>query len=499
MPTLRSITQQIGKNFRKPLFAGIIVSVATVAGPVAALAQSNGLTTIDNPSGGQVVYGPMTNITTMPAAMGAMLRNVHGHFGDRPEIGKLVQSKDGSSLATFFTVTDKKGSGEKVAGMAIVVAPDGRSGGAAVLYDRADGFAKTQPILLQKLNEAWQKGHPVTQVSNTDSHPQQSRPHSTSTQAQQAQPSNTARNYPVQPLHTASSPDNSATVSLPAGWQVIGGGAGSIQAKGPKGDGVNLAVHLQNIYDPNNPQSRGMLQYLSRGSTPFFTCSPSNLVVAYQCLLAQSSRRQRKPEPTLSDIRSVRMRTDGSMAQAVQLAFTIDNHDGNGPMHAYAELGQTREIQGEGWTMYFSSIQAPVQLAQQEWPTLRAAWASFRANGHVIHGELVSELSQMKAQNDANTALANAVSQQHEAQNKAIDDRSKANDNYNHGLDNQRDEQDWQSKIFQNYTLDRTTVRTTDDEWHIHTNYPTAATLVEGNPNAFEYVPNQQLMKGVDW
>jgi hypothetical protein len=499
MPTVPSMTQQTGKNFRKPLFAGILVCLATVAGLVTVSAQSNGLLTIDNPSGGQVVYGPMTHITTMPAAMGAMLRNVHGHFGDRPEIGKLVQSKDGSSLATFFTVTDKNGSGRKVAGMAIVVAPDGKSGGAAVLYDQADRFAKTQPILLQKLNEAWQEGHPVTQTSNTGGHARQSPPHGSSAQAQQAQPSNTARDYPVQPLHTASSPDNSATVSLPAGWQVIGGGAGSIQAKGPNGDGVNLAEHVQNIYDPNNPQARGMLQYLSRGSTPFFICSPSNLIAAYQCLLAQSSRRQRKPEPTLTDVQSVRMQTDGSVAQAVQLSFTIDRNDGNGPLHAYAELGQTRELQGGGWSMYISSMQAPVELAQQEWPTLRATWASFRVNGQVIHGELVSELGQMKARNDANTALANAVSQQHEAQNKAIDDRSKANDNYNHGLDSQRDEQDWQSKIFQNYTLDQTTVRTTDDEWHIHSDYPTAATLVEGNPNAFEYVPNQQLMKGVDW
>ena len=51
-----------------------------------ALAQAQtGLKTIDNPGGGQIVYGPLAGQTSLPQAMGAMLRQIHTHFGDRPK------------------------------------------------------------------------------------------------------------------------------------------------------------------------------------------------------------------------------------------------------------------------------------------------------------------------------------------------------------------------------------------------------------------------------
>jgi hypothetical protein len=495
-----------GRFFAVRVIARIALSVIFASSLIAAASaqgnngSSNGLFTINNPSGGQLVYGPMTGMTTLPEAMGKMLHNVHGHFGDKPQIaGKIVQSKDNSSIAAFFTVTDKSGKGEKIAGMAIVIAPKDATGAgaAAVLYDHADRFGKTQPVLLSKLNEAWQKQSPQkARVTNATSDTSSSQPFHASTSA----PGAAHQNYPVEPLHTAATGDQASSVGLPAGWQVIGGSGGTLHASGPKGEALHYGVHIQNIYDPSNPQSRGMLQYLSRGSTPYFTCSPMNIIAAYQCVMQRASQIQHKPQPTISDVRSQRMQTDGSFAQAAQLAFTIDHHDGKGPMHAYAELGQTREGPKGGWSMYISSMEAPVQTAAQEWPTLRATWTSFRANGQVIHGEITTEISQMKAVNDANTALANARSQANDAHNKAYEDnRARQNQQSSSGIDAQKDEQDWQSKIFQNYTLDQTVVRTSDDAYHIHTDYPTADALVRGNPNHFEYVPNSQLMKGVDW
>lgn len=40
-----------------------------------------GLHTIDNPGGGQVVYGTLTGQSSLSNAMVFMLRQVHGHFG----------------------------------------------------------------------------------------------------------------------------------------------------------------------------------------------------------------------------------------------------------------------------------------------------------------------------------------------------------------------------------------------------------------------------------
>src|ERR1700732_125500 len=111
--------------------------IAVLAFTIAANADSGGgLKTIDNPGGGQIVYGPLTNVTSMRDAMAAMLHNVHGHFGDKPHIGKLFQTKGSDSVATFFQLTAKNQGNKPIAGMVIVCIPEGaKDGAAAVLYD----------------------------------------------------------------------------------------------------------------------------------------------------------------------------------------------------------------------------------------------------------------------------------------------------------------------------------------------------------------------------
>jgi hypothetical protein len=52
--------------------------------------------------------------------MGTMLRNIHGHFGDRPQIGKFFQTRGSDSIATFFTLTAKLQGNKPMAGLVIV-------------------------------------------------------------------------------------------------------------------------------------------------------------------------------------------------------------------------------------------------------------------------------------------------------------------------------------------------------------------------------------------
>ena len=65
------------------------------------------LKTVDNPDGGQFVYGQLTGQASKKDALVYMLHMVHEHFGDRPQVGKFLQSHDGNSLATFFTLNAK--------------------------------------------------------------------------------------------------------------------------------------------------------------------------------------------------------------------------------------------------------------------------------------------------------------------------------------------------------------------------------------------------------
>ena len=110
---------------------------------------------IDNPGGGQIVYGALPGESSFGGGMVTMLRSVHGHFGDRPQIGKSFQARGSDSVATFFTLTAKNQGGKPIAGLVIVSMPQGSKPAAAVLYDDAARFAKTEASMMQKLNEAW--------------------------------------------------------------------------------------------------------------------------------------------------------------------------------------------------------------------------------------------------------------------------------------------------------------------------------------------------------
>ena len=61
----------------------------------------NEIKILDNPGGGQYAFGAMSSQSNKSDALIYMLHQIHGKFGDKPQVSKLFQSRDGSSLATF--------------------------------------------------------------------------------------------------------------------------------------------------------------------------------------------------------------------------------------------------------------------------------------------------------------------------------------------------------------------------------------------------------------
>ena len=84
-------------------------------------------------------------------------------------------------------------------------------------------------------------------------------------------------------------------------------------------------------------------------------------------------------------------------------------------------------------------------------------------------------------------------------QQKIAQTRAETADIQSHMMDSHNDLENWQSKITENYILDRSVVRDTDDTLHVHADDRFAQSLVESNPNRWEYVPNMQLVPGVDY
>jgi len=456
-----------GIRLKFPPCATISFAIVLALGCAASAAgyQSNALKTIDNPGGGQAVYGPLTGVSTLRDAMATMLRQVHGHFGDRPQIGKFFQSPGSDSVATFFTLTAAKQGGKRIAGLVIVAMPNGATPAAAVLYDDADRFSRTEPVLMKKLTEAWAKAN-VKPASSAGT-------------------GSTAREYPAQPLHRAAAPDNSGSIGLPSGWHITGGGGGSIHAEGPKGESIHMGVINGNIYDPSTPQGQSMIQYMRKGSTPFTVCPFSrDLVADYQCVAGQNRQRKQLPQLSMHVIDVKNLPPNQYELVEALVSAEIDFGDGKGPMKASIRLGANRTGPAM-WNLNVSQVNVPRDLADEEWPTMRAMVASYRQNGQVIQQQTDQVIAEIHARGEANTKLAEA--------------RSAANDAHNAAVEQRWDDQAKQNKAFENYTLDRSVVQDNEQSARGTFTNPTADALVKLDPNRFQYVPTQDLLKGVDY
>jgi hypothetical protein len=471
----------------------IMAALLFLAAASMAQAQSNsGIKTIDNPGGGQVVYGPMTNITSQRDAIVAMLRYVHKHFGDRPQIGKFFQARGSDSIATFFQLTAMNQGKKPIAGMVIVSVPQGaKDGVAAVLYDDAGRFGKTQPAMMKELNAAWhQESAKMVSASRA------SAGSGGASGAYESRASGSSRgngpggvfgsNEPAtssQRLHLATNGDNSGSIGLPDGWHVTGGGGGSLLADGPRGEWIKMGILNQNIYDPHTQQGAKMIDYLRRGSTPFFACAlSSDLAADYLCVANQA--RQRKQMGPLT-MRVLSTKASPDQPNAVAMLAEIDAHDGKGVMLSSMKVGAQREGPGS-WILTVSEARIPKAIADGEWSTISAMIMTYRQNSATIQRETTAVINQINATAEAGRSLAAA--------------KSAANDAHNKQVDENWDQQAKQNKAFENYTLDYAVLHDpSDGGTYGRATYPTADALVKADPDHFQIAATQDLIKGLDY
>jgi hypothetical protein len=112
--------------------------------------------------------------------------------------------------------------------------------------------------------------------------------------------------------------------------------------------------------------------------------------------------------------------------------------------------------------------------------------------GRADLGRIQEEGRRTQIQVDAANARREASNQSYEAQRRQFNQNVSAIDQHNADID-------WQSKINQNYILDRSVIRDSADTVHATGGNNLADALVRSNPTKLEYVPNQQLIQGVDY
>jgi hypothetical protein len=425
----------------------------SIASSQSAGAQDS-LKVIDSPAGGQVVYGPVDE-NTPQAAMAAVLRYVHTHFGDAPIVGKAFQSRDGQNFGAFFTVTAKTQGNRKIAGLAIVSLARGAKPAAAVLYDDSSRFAKTEPMLLRALTDAWR------------------------TAATPAAASGASHSGTVPPLTPTRFPDGSGAVNLPAGWRITFASHGGAKIVGPRGETVLLSNSAGPIYDANNPQVQARLRYANPNNRPIL-CPNSDALHTYLCILQQGGA-----QPAFQLRNSRALPPQGRAVQAVLIDADIDLHDGRGVLSCELGLSITGISPLGDRTLGINGTCAPQSSAAQEQPTLKAIYDSYSINGQVVASEYAGdERRSREAGNNARIQANNA---------HAAEDAQSAS--YQAHMDNI----DRFSKSFQNYQLDQTELQDSDQNARGAVPNSLADALIKANPDRFQAVPTQNFLKGTDF
>jgi hypothetical protein len=412
----------------------------------ATAADPETLTIVETPGGGQYVYGKLAGKNSVSDALVFMLKQVHGHFGNKPQIGKFFQSRGNGSVATFFSVVAKYQGNKPLSGLLIVAHAQDNTTSAAVLTDDASRFATTEPKMLRALSAVW---HPTGRTSGA------------------LKPASApAAIVPVR-VSEVTGGDRSAAIDLPANWHLKSVSAGSLIAIGPNDERVSLGLIYQNL--------------------PFYI--QSDLFSAF--VNANNLVRQRNGLPAATyDVISA---TD-LPGQAIQVIFNVDLHDGIGVRKGSARVGF---LGPHAITVSASNI--PFRLADRKKGMLLAIIHSYRQNNAVIAREGAADLARVQADADRAAVQAAALNQRREANAAAFDQHMSDMDRSHSSFDQHMDDIDRGSKMTQDYILDRSVVRDNDTNERGTVNNSYAESLVRANPDRFELVGNQDLIRGKDY
>jgi hypothetical protein len=450
-------------NRRFSIPAGILLFLFCA---IAAAAQA-GLSTIDTPQGGKIVYGQVNGQTTEAGAMGAIFRSLHTSLGDRPQVGKLFQVHGTESIAAFFSVTRKIGGTGQIAGLLIATKTSSDRVEAALVTDDAARFPKTLSPMMKTLFNAW---HPFPAGGSGG---------------------------PTSQLHQTVLPDRSASVSLPEGWQVTPQSAmGTIFATGPHDEFASLGMMFL-ASDTNNPRVQQTMRTVQAGglrntvyANAFYYPYGGDARRTFVDVLHHNQQRNGQ-QPAKYNITSASpTQSPDQRLRCANIAGTLDILDGKGDREFMAVfcVGSPSPLTG-AWASYITAVSVPVAIAPRERATMGAILSSFNVNQAVVQGQ-------------AAQIAAPAIAQIHaigEAARRQADNAHQMEDIHNSSVYQHWDSNDRRSQEFENYQLGYSVIADTGNNAHGTFWNEDADALVKSNPDRFEYVNAPNYWKGIDY
>jgi hypothetical protein len=452
----------------KKLAIGFVLFVLVAMASVITARAQTGLTTIENPKGGRIVYGEVAGQGTEAGAMGAVLRSLHNQYGDKPQVGKLFQVRGTNSVAVFFTMVNRNQGNMQLAGMIIASRTSGGHVEAALMTDEVARFGSTINPMMTKLFDVWRPNGNATASPN-------------------------AGQLAALKLYTL--PDRSASVSLPDGWNVLpSSGGGTIMAQGPDGSAVALGYPYL-AADTNNPSVRQTMAILQRGglrntsyARALYYPYGGDLGRTFEDLLQMARKNQGESPVTIKVSSETPMQVSGAL-RCAHLHGQIDAEDGKG-MREMSTVFCSSPPGPRGSYMnlaYHTAV--PLQVADKERATMEAILASFNVNQAVV-------------QSEANAIAAPAIAAIHEIGRRSAQQAAEAHaaeDAHNAAVEKRWDNNDKNSQAFSNYLLDQTVIQ--DNQLNAHGTVwnQTADVMVKNDPQRYEYVNTPNFWKGIDY
>jgi hypothetical protein len=420
--------------------AACLLSLSAMSVPAQqpASPQSN-FKVVETPGGGQYIYGPINGTGTMSDALVYMLRQIHTYVGDRPEVGKFFQSRDGSTVSAFFTASAKTRGNLPIAGLLIVSRAADGSACAAVILDERSRFGSSEPAMMKSLSAVW---HPIGGESSATAH----------------------QRGPAALTQTTGG-DRSASISLPAGWKLTSVASGTLTATGPNGEMVALGM---------------LYQGFAMGPDLF-----ENFVN-----ISNQYRRKNGLQPGTYTVTS-KTNVPGN---AIQVMYNVDLNDGVGLRKGSVRLG----LWGPS-AMSVDGSNIPARFADEENPTLLAVIRSYHQNEQMMAQQRQGAMNRVQADAARAQAQAAALNARREASNAAFDQHMNGLNAQSSSFNSHMDDIDRSSKINQDYILDRSVVRDNENAERGALSNSYADSLVRNNPDRFQIVPNQDLIKGKDF
>jgi hypothetical protein len=453
----------------KQLLTAVACSFITLS-CVSHAAAETALRTIANPSGGKIVYGPVSGASNEAAAMGSVLRSVHTQCGDRPQVGRVFQVRGTSSVAAFYSVakcTTQKNA--PVAGLVLAAQTGPGHVEAAAVTDTASRFGTTINPMLKKLFSVWHPAGPQPRAISRSS-----------------------SSSSVPPLAKVTTRDGSASVSLPAGWTMNPVSRyGTIVVSGPHGERALLgsALGAMNANDPRVQRTEAFAQGAGRNTSyahVLYYPYGADLSTTFVAVL-QRSRANLGSGPASIAVTNAAALSAPRPSRCARLLGHVNPGDGAREFTAIFCSGAVSPM-GQFMNL-MSYVTIPNAYAGREQATADAILGSFSVNQGVVQ----SQANQMAAPEIARINAIGRMAAQKAANVHAAEDRETA------AYESHSAAEDRSSEAFSNYLLDQTVIQDNQGNSHATVWNSTADAMVSGDPSRYQYVATPNYWRGVDY